>query len=220
MADGVIPEQLAEQAIPDWLGDEFRLIRERSEQNRMHMPGGDYHRLYWWSWHQRGGNGTEDPVPNKKVRLFHSSRLRGPSQAWSTRGDGGGRVGLKSRRLNGQDPERGVTRRGERSSAGRGREWKARRGAGGMGRGSSCRRLGRDGEMGDGVTANDRLEPASGGLGTNCSARRNLEVMRHVSRDWPGTGQAKRWAGLNERRAERRRDDKSAKGRRRMHHDL
>jgi hypothetical protein len=88
MADGVIPEQLAEQAIPDWLEDEFRLIRERSEQNRMHMPGGDYHRLYWWSRHHGGGNGPEDPVPNEKVRLFHSSRLRRPSQAWSTRGEG------------------------------------------------------------------------------------------------------------------------------------
>jgi hypothetical protein len=40
-------------------------------------------------------------------------------------------------------------------------EGEKRRGAGGMGRGSSCRRLGRDGEMGDGVTANDRLEPAA-----------------------------------------------------------
>ncbi len=27
--------------MPDWPGNEFRLIRERSEQNRMHMPGGE-----------------------------------------------------------------------------------------------------------------------------------------------------------------------------------
>lgn len=66
MADGVIPEQLAEQAIPDWLGDEFRLIRERSEQNRMHMPGGDYHRLYWWSRHHGGETGQRILSPTRK----------------------------------------------------------------------------------------------------------------------------------------------------------
>jgi hypothetical protein len=49
MVNGVIPEQLAEEVVPDWLDEQFRLLRERSEQNRMHMPGGDYHRLHWWS---------------------------------------------------------------------------------------------------------------------------------------------------------------------------
>lgn len=67
--DGVIMEQLAEQVTPDWLGDVFRLLRERSEQKRMHMPGGDYGRLYWWSRARGGEDGIEDPVRNKEVRL-------------------------------------------------------------------------------------------------------------------------------------------------------
>ncbi len=57
MVEGVIPEQLDGQVVPDWPGAEFRLLRERSEQNRMHMPEGDYHRLYWWSRALGGGNG-------------------------------------------------------------------------------------------------------------------------------------------------------------------
>ena len=79
-------EQLAEPVVPDWPGDKFRLIRERSDQNRMHMPGGDCRRLYWWS-RLQGGNGTEDLITlTRNSGVLLSSRLRGLGKEANTKG--------------------------------------------------------------------------------------------------------------------------------------
>ena len=87
--------------------------------------------------------------------------------------------GTENRRLNGQDPDEERVREGVSVALAVSSEgWKARRGVGGMGRGSSCRRLGRDGEMGERRTANDRLELAAEGWERRFGSWKNLEVMR------------------------------------------
>ena len=235
MVEGVIPEKLVGQVVPDWLGAEFRLLREKSEQNRMHMPEGDYHGLYWWSRAPGGGNGTEDPVPSEKPWLPHSSRLRSPSQGmvnkrqrgekgWGVSGGewrvgprtGGSTAKIQTKRGSGE----GVSVALAVSSEG----WKARRGVGGMGRGSSCRRLGRDGEMGERGTANDRLELAAEGWERRFGSWKNLEVMRYVSRDKQDQIQTVDRTGLHGRtgagRRRQRRHDANEMANDAMYRDL
>ena len=102
--------------------------------------------------------------------------------------------------------------------------WKARRGVGGMGRGSSCRRLGRDGEMGERGTANDRLELAAEGWERRFGSWKNLEVMRYVSRDKQDQIQTVDRTGLHGRtgagRRRQRRHDANEMANDAMYRDL
>jgi hypothetical protein len=63
----VIPEQLAEEVVPDWPDEEFRLLRERSEQNRMHMPEATIPVCIGGACLMEGGNGTEILSPKRNA---------------------------------------------------------------------------------------------------------------------------------------------------------
>ncbi len=94
-----------------------------------------------------------------------------------------------------------------------------------MGRGSSCRRLGRDGEMGERRTANGRLEPAAEGWERRFGSWKNLEVMRCVlesGREEASRTRSKRWTGLHERTGagRRRRHDANEMANDGMYRDL